>query len=315
MNTKRLLGILVLIVLSSTLSAGEPEKVVILFTNDIEGYFEPRGAFWMNPDFPPPLGGVEAAYNVFSEEFKAAEREGYPLLVLDCGGIAGGDMLGIGTDFDRSLEFMNTIGYDAMALGVRDFVHGVEGVRKIDRDADFPLLGANITLAEDTLTHPDFVKPFEIFEVSGVRIGVFGLISDYMEGIYNIHANTEGLFFLREIQTAERMVETLRDEGVDAIVCLAHTGYEHQLWLMEAVRGIDLIIGGFDGRGLREAMEDPVTHTVLVRGYSGLSAIGRVDMAVDPEYGVVTSLEYQERSLLLEEAPSSTMEDYFRIGD
>jgi 2',3'-cyclic-nucleotide 2'-phosphodiesterase (5'-nucleotidase family) len=315
MNAKRFLGILVALLVASALTAEGSEKIAILFTNDIEGYFEPRGAFWMNPDFPPPLGGEEAAYRVFSEEFKQAEREGYPVLVLDCGGITGGDMLGIGADFDKSLEFMNTVGYDAMALGVRDFVHGIEGVRKIERVAEFPLLGANITLDEDTLKHPDFVKPYEIFEINGARVGVFGLISDYMQGILNIHANTEGLFFLREIQTAERMVEELRALEVDAIVCLAHTGYEHQLWLMERVRGIDLIIGGFDGRGLRESLEDPVTHTTLVRGYSGLSAIGRVDMTVDPENDVVTSLEYQERSLLLEEAPSATMEDYFRIGD
>lgn len=290
-----------LILVSLIFSLSPYKKIVIIHTNNMNGIMGPRGAFWMNPNFPPPLGGAPSAATVIEDERKNAE-EGTIFLLLDTGNSFGGNLLGENSDPNRSLKFLNKMGYDVVSLGVHDFVIGKDGLRDFVKGANFPVICSNIVLEEDTTKYPDFVKPYVILEKNGVKFGIFGLISEYMP-IYMLREKIKGFYFLKEIPTAKKMVKLLKEKRVDVIILLSHTGQERELLLAKEVKGIDVIVGGFDGRGFREPYEDFETHTIVVRTYGRLSDVGKLILYFDPTHKTITGYEGKLVTLLLEEIP------------
>lgn len=278
------------------------KNVVIVHTNNMYGVFYPRKAFWMNPDFPPPLGGAPSLATYIENERKKAEKEGKVFLLFDAGDFFGGNLMGENADTGRARLVLNGLGYDAACLGVHDFVIGAENLRKFIESLNFPILAANLTLEEDTLSNPDFVEPYIIIEKYGLRVGVFGLISEYTP-FFNIKDVVRGFYFRREIPVAREMVKILKSKGVDIIIALTHIGDLHEKILAREVKGIDVIIGGFMGRGLREPFEDPETHTIISRTYGRLADIGELELVVDTKYGVICNYTGELITLLTERYP------------
>ncbi len=280
----------------------ETKNILILHTNDMRGIFEERPATWINPDFPPPLGGAASLYTAVETERKLAKDSSYSFLLVDAGSFLGGNIIGEGSDPELAVDVLNLVGYDVVNLGVYDFLLGKKGLDVIAERAKFSIISSNLTLSEDTTKHPDFVRPYVILNVDGVKIGIFGLISEYTP-LMLPDESVEGYFFLREFPQAEKMVRELREKDVDIVIALTNIGMRHDTLLAGAVPGIDFIIGGYDGRGIREAYEHPVTHTVVVRTYGGLSDLGRLLIHYDTETHVITGYEWNTVSLLEESAP------------
>ena len=57
------LGVLLALLagLPAQASDGDIVRIHLIWTNDVHGYVDPRGATFMNPNFPPPLGGGASA--------------------------------------------------------------------------------------------------------------------------------------------------------------------------------------------------------------------------------------------------------------
>ncbi|MDQ0786371.1 bifunctional UDP-sugar hydrolase/5'-nucleotidase [Streptomyces sp. B3I8] len=72
---------------------------------------------------------------------------------------------------------MNTIGYDAAALGNHEFNYGIDTLREFESQLDFPLLGANAVDA--TTLKPAFppylIKTFHVHGAPPVKVAVLGL--------------------------------------------------------------------------------------------------------------------------------------------
>jgi len=302
--------ILPVIVVFAAFLFGDTTDILILHTNDMRGIFEERPATWMNPDFPPPLGGAASLYTAVQEQREIARDSSYHLLLLDTGSFLGGNIVGEGADPELAVDILNRVGYDVVNIGVHDFLAGSRTFDVIKRKARFRTISANITLENDTLRNPDFVDPYVLLNVGGVKVGIFGLISEYMP-LYMPVERIKGFFFLREIPVARRMAKELRDKGAQIVIALTDIGVGHDTLLAEVVPGIDFIIGGFDGRGIREAYEHPVTHTVMVRTYGGVSDLGRLLIHYDREAEVITGYEWSRISLLAEqETPDPLIRDY-----
>ena len=61
--------------------------------------------------------------------------------------------------------------------------------------------------------------------------------------------------------------------------------------ITELVPGIDVLIGGHSHTGLFPPYEDPRNHTLVIQAYSKGSALGRLDLAINKEYGSI--VEYK----------------------
>ena len=88
----------------------------------------------------PAVGGVARRATTINQEKK---KNPYTL-VLDAGDSLVGDQdPALKTQGKSSVEAMNRLGYDAMALGPADLALGLETLRARMAEAKFPMLSAN----------------------------------------------------------------------------------------------------------------------------------------------------------------------------
>lgn len=156
-------------------------------------------------------------------------------------------------------QAMNSIGYDAAALGNHEFNYGIPVLRKFEEQCDFPLLGAN---ALDAKTQrpafpPYFMKRLRTPHGRDVKVAVLGLTNPGI-AIWD-KANVQGkMTFPGLEEQAAKWVPRLRSMGADVVIVSAHSGssgtssYGDQLpyvenaagLVAEQVPGIDAILVG-----------------------------------------------------------------------
>lgn len=206
-----------------------------------------------------------------------AENAGI-ILVLDAGSSLVGQWLSVQSNGQVMVEAMNLMGYDALTLGQMDLSLGLETLRKLQAEAQFPFLSANLVSPSDL--KPLF-QPYIVLERQGARIGIIGLTEPQAGQVPGI---SEQVIVLDPVETARRYVGELREQ-VDLLIVLSHLGLEEDKALAQVVSGIDIIVGGRSRQLMRQPEE--VGNTLIVQqGYLG-EWMGRLKASFDAE-GVPT---------------------------
>jgi 2',3'-cyclic-nucleotide 2'-phosphodiesterase (5'-nucleotidase family) len=99
-------------------------RLDVLFTSDVHGHLGREAATFLNPEFPPPLGGGAAAAGYIVRARMASEAAGGHLLLFDSGDWFTGTPLGQSTHGAAVIDYMNRQRYDASAIGNHDFDQG-----------------------------------------------------------------------------------------------------------------------------------------------------------------------------------------------
>lgn len=192
-------------------------------------------------------------------------------LLLDCGDAIWAGNIYFRPNGEPILKLMNDAGYDAMALGNREFHFLATGLRKKLGWAKFPVLSANIR----PTNHADLpVKSDVIFDVGGTRVAVFGLtvpmITERM-----LSRKVSSYVFDDPIETAAALVPKLRDHA-DLLIALTHIGLKKDKELASTVPGIDLIVGGHT----HAVLESPewVDKTAIVQAGWFAHYVGKVEI-------------------------------------
>ncbi len=140
--------------------SGEVKTIQILQYSDWHGQLD-------------PINGVGGAA-VLSAYFKADEAANPNTLI-----ITGGDDFGASPplsnffDEEPAVLAQNLMGTDAAGLGNHNFDKGTAHLAARVADADYTYVSANLTnLSENGLSG---VKPFEVFDVGGVKVAVIGV--------------------------------------------------------------------------------------------------------------------------------------------
>ena len=258
MFQKRKIGLLLSLIILLTVfmsgfagvyAAEEPVQIVIAHTNDMHGRVDEGDYDGMG------MAKIGALVNELRAEYDN-------VLLFDAGDAFHGQP--IATIFEGSsiVEIMNLIGYDLMVPGNHDFNYGKNRLVELVGMADFDAVSANIYTEEGET----FITPYKIYEIDGVKLGVFGLTTP--ETKFKSHPdNTIGLEFRDPSMVAEMMVDELEDEA-DIIIALAHLGLDDTYGLTSEkvamdVDGIDLIIDGHSHDKLPEGMM--VGDTLIVQ--------------------------------------------------
>lgn len=169
-----------------------------------------------------------------------------------------------------SVQAMNLLGYDAVALGSLDIrMLTVPQLRERISEANFPLLSANTFL---TGTEELLASPYTVADVGGKNVVILGLTDP---------VDTTELRVTDPLAVAEEWVSELRSKA-DIIVVLSHAGLEANERIADEVRGIDVIVGG--GPGINELPKvSSRTGAILVtaenptRGYAAqVVGVGRL---------------------------------------
>lgn len=151
---------------------------------------------------------------------------------------------------EPTVAALASLGCQASVLGNHDFDWGLAYLRKVDDEATFPMLAANLVHTDGS---PAFT-PYVVQNVGGLRVGILGLTNSALNRI----AEPGVLGPLRTVdalEAARTWVPRLRsEERLDLLIVAFHSGAgrpgaqafeEHQgLALAESVPGIDLLLLG-----------------------------------------------------------------------
>ncbi|SCY94424.1 5'-nucleotidase C-terminal domain-containing protein [Alkaliphilus peptidifermentans] len=120
------------------------------------------------------------------------------------------------------IKSMNLMNYDAMTLGNHEFNFGTDLIKKIEAEANFPLLSANTFYKADDSY---FVEPYTIVELNGIKVGIIGLTTPNIP-VWD-GPKVTNLKFNAMHEEAERLYKELTEEkGVDIVIATAHAGLE-----------------------------------------------------------------------------------------
>jgi len=300
-------------------------RIHLMWTNDLHGHIAPEAARFMNPAFPPPLGGGASMMRYVESVRAKAAANGESVLMLDAGDTFQGTPVGTKTKGDAVVEFFNLMKYDAIVPGNHDFDMGRENCERLAKATDAPWICANLR-EESTGEIVEWTQPTIVFEKGGLKIGVIGIVTPA-----TVHMafpdNIRGLIFDPMAPVIERWRDELRADGCDLVGLLIHeglpydpdegwkrivssqeeaedtqddagggygyvqTGSMNLMELVNAVSGIDFAVGGHTHRGYHEPWIDPMNHTLCFESFGNGSSVGHAILKVDPEAGMIVGYD------------------------
>jgi len=215
------------------------------------------------------MGGMDRVATVV-KAIRAARPDA---ILLDGGDTWHGSMSSLLTKGQDMVNVMNQLGVEAMTSHW-EWTYGQERVKEIVETLPFPFLGANIFDVE--WDEPAF-EPYKIFEKGGLRIAVIGQAFPYMPIANPKWMFPDYSFGIRE-ERMQEMVDEVRAEGVDLVVCLSHNGFDVDRKMVSRVKGIDVILTGHT----HDAVPEPVLvgETILIASGSNGKFVSRVDLDV-----------------------------------
>lgn len=211
----------------------------ILFTNDLQDHVLPYKKAQDNGEVKT-VGGyarLATAINTYKTEDS---------LLIDGGDFSTGTTFNALYESDApDLTLMGMLGYDAVALGEKDFSYGVDTfttMLSIANDAPTIITG-NLEYQESAVgrTARASIRHFggseyKILEKAGLKVGIFPIVEE--TNVEEITANVDYRKYAKET------VESLQTQGCDYIIAIAH-GTTHSIDFAKEiadVEGIDTVL-------------------------------------------------------------------------
>lgn len=200
----------------------------------------------------------------------------------DCLTLDSGDAIWAGNIFWRPggepiLDLMNSVPYAAMCIGNREFHVTRRGLEAKTSRANFPVVSANLRRGDRS--SPQQSVPgtwsYVTFHPAGLNVNVFGLsvpcVTERM-----LVRRVSDYFFAEPVVVARKLVPVLRKES-DLLIALTHIGLMEDRGLAEAVRGIDIILGGHT----HTQVEERVGETFIFHSGHHGHFVRRVDVEIE----------------------------------
>lgn len=320
-------ALVLLFLLSPVLWAKGSKKPVVLHlygTTDIHGNFFSYD-FMTDKDLDGGLARIST--------YLTRQREKYGkqnCLLLDNGDILQGQPCVYYSNFvDTSSpllasEVMNYLGCDVTTFGNHDIEAGTKVFTRWQKDAKFPILGANILNASDK---SNYAKPYVVFERQGVKIAVLGLITPAIP-MWVPEKLWKGLYFEDIIKSAKQWVPVIeKKERPDILVGVFHTGWESGSLngynenaakaIATEVPGFNLIFYGHDHRPNLQTIKNKAGKDVCLlnagaRGFKVSEATVTCTPLKDGKFGVaVTGQLVDMKDYAKDEAYLTHFKKYF----
>ena len=272
---KRLL-MLSLFALVPVLPAKADFSLTILHINDLHSRIEPINKYDSTCSAEDDqagecFGGIARVATEIRTRREVYQAEGGNVLTLDAGDQFQGSLFYTTYKGAAAVEFMNDIGFDAMAVGNHEFDDGPEGLADFIDKAHFPVLSGNT----DVSAVPRLagrVPEYMIRTIGGERIGIVSVLATDTD---ETSSPGRDVHFEDEIAYLKRVVPEIESRNVNKIIALTHVGLGKDRQIAAEVPGIDVIVGGH-------------SHTLLSNAVDG--AAGPYPLMVDNPDGVAVPI-------------------------
>jgi len=238
-DRKIVLALIVLLLCAVPLYA--QKRLVILHTNDTHSHVDPDKS-----GSEKGCGGViERAAYIDSVRIAEGRRN---VLLLDAGDFNQGTSYFSELKGMLEIDLLNAMKYDVVALGNHEFDNGPDDLAKRLERLDAKIVCANYDFHGHRLSK--IVKPWCIVRRGGLKIGVFGLLTDVSSVVTKNYADM--IEYQDPIAVADSMATMLREQKhCDLVICLSHIGVDEnlikrpsELDIAEKTDDIDIIVGG-----------------------------------------------------------------------
>ncbi|MCR5106791.1 MAG: 5'-nucleotidase C-terminal domain-containing protein [Lachnospiraceae bacterium] len=262
--------------------SGEEKHVVILGTSDMHGNV--WGYSYED--------GTESDNNGMSRLYTYIEkvREENPIVYLvDAGDNIQGTIMTDDIANERPkdphpvMAAMNFMGYDSMTLGNHEFNWGIDTMKKIISQAEFPVLAANVLDKEGNYVSGE---GWTIIEKGGVKLAIIGVCTPDIPIWDGLKEGIEDTTFEDPDVAVKKAIEEIGDKA-DIIMVSAHMGMNAEFdfeggsdsgkKIVEENPEVDLLQLAHDHVTINDKIND--VPTVAVRN-SGRE-IARIDLTLD----------------------------------
>ncbi len=188
------------------------------------------------------------AFGYVATLINESEAEGSNVLYFDAGDTLHGQPIATTVKGESITNILNAAGAQMMTTGNHDYNYGLDRLIELSEMLDLPIVASNVYYKG---TNDHIFNDYQVMEVDGVKIGVFGLATPETVTKTNPN-NIANVTFADPKTEAERVTKILKEkEGVDVVISIAHLGVDESTvenlrstYVAEKVDGIDIMIDG-----------------------------------------------------------------------
>ena len=219
-------------------SGASAQKLTIMHFNDTHSHLEPERA-----GKSAGRGGVIERAALVDSVRNAVGRRNF--LLLHAGDFNQGTSYYTTLGGMLEVGLVNALGYDVITLGNHEFDDGIEHLGRRLAGLKCPVVCSNYDFSQFELGK--YVKPYVVLKRGGMRIGIFGMLTDITKVVERTIADRLPKF--DDVETADRWASYLKNEKkCDIVIALTHLGLENEDFmdqdLVRATSNIDLVVGG-----------------------------------------------------------------------
>jgi len=243
------------------------EKIIILYTNDEHGWMEGSEGY-------SGAAGLSELWKTW-EGYDGSEN----YLILSGGDMWTGPAISTWFDGESMVEVMNTLEYDAAALGNHEFDFTVEVLKQRVRQMDFPMLSANI-IDKGTGEIPSFVKPYVVINAGAINVGIIGL-SSLSTPYSSFPKYVENYEFTEYGEAIKTYAPQAIADGAEMLIVIGHIcSYEMTpIASLAALNGVSLIAGGH----CHEVLAEELAGVLMIESGARMNNYVKVEYEIDSD--------------------------------
>lgn len=266
-------------------------NLTVLHTNDFHARFEPVSKYDSGCSEEDNAEGkcFGGSARIVTAVEEAKGRSGNYILV-DGGDQFQGSLFYTYYKGKAAAELMNTMGYDAMAVGNHEFDDGPEVLKEFAEAVSFPMLMANAEYSGEPLLAGTIQKSV-VLERGGERLGIIGLTP---VDTHELASPGKNVTFTDPAASVQEQVDLLEADGINKIIVLSHSGYLIDQQIAANTNGVDIIVGGHDNTYLSNTSDSAkgpyptmVGSTAIVHAYAYGRFLGELNVSFNDE-GVIS---------------------------
>ena len=259
---------------SGGIAPSRPITLTLLHTNDTHSHLEPfpRDGELTAGNQGPQQGGI-ARRKTLIDTIRASEPN---VLLLDAGDNFQGTIFYNAWKGSAEIMALNALGYDAATLGNHEFDLGsvelgralrgepvvIAGASYPTEKPRLPIIATNVDVGAEPALR-GLVRRSAVLERGGERFGILGVVTEEVPTIAKPGPNLRFLDYRASVQAE---VDQLRNQGVNKIILLSHSGYPVDLAQAARLDGVDIIVSGHD----HALLGDPAAVEAVAPGQGAL---------------------------------------------